>query len=125
MSGERPGDGSKASEDGKGKGKEASAPSIKKEAKVQDSTGTEKMAGAPKKEEDPVKELVQEAAGLLRSLRGSALKKVQVSSLEVRNQRALLDGGATHCLRQAKSEAEWLNAKEVTVQLAQGSTVLH
>ena len=33
-------------------------------------------------------------------------------------------GGATHCLRQAKSEAEWLNAKEVTVQLAQGSTVL-
>ena len=64
MSGERPGGGSKASEDGKGKGKEASAPSIKKEAKVEDSTGTEKTAGAPKKEEDPVKELVQEAAGL-------------------------------------------------------------
>ena len=125
VSGERPGGGPKASEDGKGKGKEALAPSIKKEAKVEDSTGTEKTAGAPKKEEDPVKELVQEAAGLLRSLRGSALKKVQVSSLEVRNQRALLDGGATHCLRQAKSEAEWLNAKEVTVQLAQGSTVLH
>ena len=93
VSGERPGGGSKASEDGKGKGKEALAPSIKKEAKVEDSTGTEKTAGAPKKEEDPVKELVQEAAGLLRSLRGSALKKVQVSSLEVRNQRALLDGG--------------------------------
>ena len=34
VSGERPGGGSKASEDGKGKGKEASARSIKKEAKV-------------------------------------------------------------------------------------------
>ena len=34
MSAERPGGGSKASEDGKGKGKEASARSIKKEAKV-------------------------------------------------------------------------------------------
>ena len=39
----------------------------------------------------------------------SALKKVQVSSLEVRNQRALLDG---------------FNSREVTVQLARGSTVL-
>ena len=50
------------------------------------------------------------------------MKKVTLSSLEVKNQRALLDGGATHCLRQANNQEEWERAREVTVQLAQGDS---
>ena len=55
-----------------------------------------------------MKDLLNEATTLLKSLRpASALKAIKLSSLEVRtNDRALLDGGATHCLRTAKSEEE-------------------
>ena len=59
--------------------------------------------------------LLQEAIGLLKSLSGPKLKsmkkveveEVKVSVLGVRDRRALLDGGATHCLRQAASDEEW------------------
>ena len=54
-------------------------------------------------EGSPVRGLIQEAAGLLKSLRGPELRRIQVSSLEVKNKRALLDGGATHSLRQCVS----------------------
>ena len=36
----------------------------------------------------------------------------------------LIDGGATHCLRQAVNEAEWLAAEEVRAQTASGEVVL-
>ena len=42
-----------------------------------------------------------------------------MSSLEVKNKRALLDGGATRSLRQCVSAQEWEEAREVEVHLAQ------
>ena len=53
-----------------------------------------------------VKDLLSEATTLLKSLRPApSVKAIRLSSLEVREGgRALLDGGATHCLRKAASE---------------------
>ena len=73
-----------------------------------------------------VKDLLNEATTLLKSLRPStSVKTIRLSSLEVREGgRALLDGGATHCLRRAVSEEEWSRAQEVNVELAAGTAVL-
>ena len=73
-----------------------------------------------------VKGLLNEATTLLKSLRPApSVKASRLSSLEVREGgRALLDGGATHCLRKAASEEEWLRAQEVNVELAAGTAVL-
>ena len=73
-----------------------------------------------------VKDLLNEATTLLKSLRPStSVKTIRLSSLEVREGgRALLDGGATHCLRRAASEEEWSRAQEVNVELAAGTAVL-
>ena len=75
--------------------------------------------------------LLREAAGLLKSLRAPSVKAVQLqesginlSQLGGRDKRALLDGGATHCLRTAVSEEEWQAAEEVEVALAIGSATL-
>ena len=70
---------------------------------------------------EAVRGLIQEAAGLLKSLE---LRKIQLSSLEVKNKRALLDGGAMHSLRQCSSVQEWDKAREVEVHLAQGTLSL-
>ena len=73
-----------------------------------------------------MKDLLNEATTLLKSLRpSSSMKAIRLSSLEVREGgRALLDGGATHCLRRTASEEEWASAQEVNVELAAGSAVL-
>eukprot|EP00913_Durusdinium_trenchii_P005353 g4994.t1 len=73
-----------------------------------------------------MKDLLSEATTLLKSLRPcSSMKAIRLSSLEVREGgRALLDGGATHCLRRTSSEEEWASAQEVNVELAAGSAVL-
>ena len=73
-----------------------------------------------------MKDLLNEATTLLKSLRpSSSMKAIRLSSLEVREGgRALLDGGATHCLRRTSSEEEWASAQEVSVELAAGSAVL-
>ena len=73
-----------------------------------------------------MKDLLNEATTLLKSLRpSSSMKAIRLSSLEVREGgRALLDGGATHCLRRTSSEEEWARAQEVNVELAAGSAVL-
>ena len=72
-----------------------------------------------------MKDLLNEAT-TLKSLRpSSSMKAIRLSSLEVREGgRALLDGGATHCLRRTSSEEEWASAQEVNVELAAGSAVL-
>ena len=49
---------------------------------------------------------------------------VKISALGVQDRRALLDGGATHCLRQAADEAEWKSGIEVEVALASGTAML-
>ena len=82
--------------------------------------------------EEAIGGLLKEAAGLLKSLHAPSLKSiavvgsevVKVSALGARDRRALLDGGATHCLRQVKDLGEWNAAVEVEVELAQGTTRL-
>ena len=73
--------------------------------------------------------LVSEVTNLLRSLRvtpdeprmkACLLRKVAPD----KEQSTLLDGGATHCLRRAKSQEEWNNGKQVTVQLASGEVTM-
>ncbi|CAE7387258.1 unnamed protein product [Symbiodinium microadriaticum] len=46
-----------------------------------------------------------------------SLRDIRVSSVDASTS-ALLDSGATHCLRNAMDEEEWLGAEEVVVQLA-------
>ena len=90
----------------------------------------EKKVEKPAASSGEVQALLSEATTLLKSLRPAnegrtAVKSIKLSSLEVRsNDRALLDGGATHCLRRAESEEEWHRAQEVRVELAEGSVVL-
>ena len=68
--------------------------------------------------------LVSEVTSLLRSLRVEReeprIKMMQVKSIEQAGAHTLIDGGATHCLRQSKSQKEWQQAQEVKVRLAAG-----
>ena len=47
-----------------------------------------------------------------------SLRDVRVSAMDRCSTTALLDSGATHCLRNAHDDAEWLESEEVIVQLA-------
>ena len=68
--------------------------------------------------------LMGEVAGLLRSLRLQADRPPSIKACQLRKVQAgelrscLLDGGATHCLRQFRTEAEWCESSEVSVALA-------
>ena len=89
-----------------------------------DSTTTEPM-GEPSTE--AAAELMREATSLLKSIR--SLKAVRMKSVGEGNfggpgEYALLDGGATHGLRQAKPEEE-PDLIATKVELACGSTVLY
>ena len=64
--------------------------------------------------------LLQEAIHLMKSLRPSV--KALVASVTCEKGRALLDGGATHILRQARSSEEYAAAVPIVVELASGST---
>ena len=71
-----------------------------------------------------VQELLTEATGLLKSL--SIVKVIRVRSVKVEEEfYGLLDGGATHALRQAREgELKGKDVKEVTVELAAGTARL-
>ena len=93
-------------------------------AQCGDSTTTESM-GEPSTE--AAAELMREATSLLKSIR--SLKAVRMKSVGEGNfggpgEYALLDGGATHGLRQAKPEEE-PDLVATKVELACGSTVLY
>ena len=48
---------------------------------------------------------------------------MQIGRLDrVEDNLALIDSGATHGLRPARDEAEWIAAERTTVQLASGTT---
>ena len=73
--------------------------------------------------------LVSEVTSLLRSLRvGSGIPQLNAISLKriekSVNKTTLLDGGATHCLRPMKNQAEWEWAMPCRVSLATGSVEL-
>ena len=123
-SGDKKDSGARGSEEMKPKSGEGTSGSAGKDARGDSGTEGSKKREEEKTEGSAVRELMLEAAGLLRSLKGPSLNKIALSSLEVRNQRSLLDGGATHCLRKPESKEEWDSAKEVEVHLAQGSTIL-
>ena len=73
----------------------------------------------------PAEALVKEAVQLLKSLRPS-IKAVTVCAVNrgTGHSRALLDGGATHILRPAKSKAEFEKAVPIKVELAAGVATL-
>eukprot|EP00913_Durusdinium_trenchii_P001700 g1572.t1 len=73
----------------------------------------------------PAEALVKEAVQLLKSLRPS-VKAVSVCAVNQGHghARALLDGGATHILRPAKSKAEFEKAVPIKVELAAGVATL-
>ena len=52
------------------------------------------------------------------------MEEVKASVLGVRDRRAVLHGGATHCLRQAAVGEEWNSPVEVQVALASGSVTV-
>ena len=73
--------------------------------------------------------LMTEVTSLLKSLRmagdGAQIRVCQVKKLTGRKAAyTLLDGGATHCLRQRASEKEWEAAHPVKVKLATGEVEL-
>ena len=73
----------------------------------------------------PSEDLVKEAVQLLKSLRPS-VKMLGVRSVTPAGGhcRALLDGGATHVLRPARSKSEYDKATPIKVELAAGVTTL-
>ena len=75
---------------------------------------------------DKTAELLHEATQLLKTLRGPMnpkLKVMQLSNVEtVDEEYILLDSGATHALRPARDEGEWMAAERTSVQLADGTT---
>ena len=120
----------KEAEKGGGVKKNEREPAVESQASSVEETVDEKRVEKPAASSREVQALLSEATTLLKSLRPASdgrasLKAVKLSSLEVRTtDRALLDGGATHCLRRAESEEEWLRAQEVRVELAEGSVML-
>ena len=73
--------------------------------------------------------LMSEVTSLLKSLRVATQGSPQIRAYRVRSAalkegevagRVLLDGGATHCLRQPKEKREWQESTPVQVQLASG-----
>ena len=71
-------------------------------------------------------ELLQEATKLLKSLHLPAAKKITLQELGNPqlgpSDLMLLDSGATHSLRRAKSWEEWEGSRQTVVALAQGTT---
>ena len=125
---------------GKGKGKKGGKDGggKKPQKREEESSGKPQVAKAEVEEEigagqsaaaitsgtgEQAGELMQEVTSLLKTLRvGPAAKAVSLRSVrEGRFDETLLDGGATHCLRQARTEKEWSQAKTIEVQLASGT----
>ena len=73
---------------------------------------------------DKTTELLSEATQLLKSLRiQPKLKVMQISALnQAEDDMILLDSGATHALRPAHDEGEWILGEPTSVQLADGVT---
>lgn len=81
-------------------------------------------------------ELVAEVTNLLkslqvkgdRSMRAMKLAEMEyqfgVKKIQKGDGKTLLDGGATHCMRQARNAEEWRDAEEVQVTLAAGQTTM-
>ena len=71
---------------------------------------------------------MSEMTSLLRSMRIGAGAQIRVCYIKKvgdhEDGSVLLDGGATHCLRQAKDEKEWGRARPITVHLATGEVQL-
>ena len=68
--------------------------------------------------------LLKEAVHLMKSLRPSLKAMTMVASVQTDCGRALLDGGATHILRQARNVEEYQKAVPIVVELASGTATL-
>ena len=114
---------------GEGQGRQTpkeSAPEAERRSEVKEGAAVRKVENQEAVSTNEAA-LLSEAASLLRSLRVQepAMKVCRVQRLAAAtNGMTLLDGGATHCLRQRETEEEWSRAVEVRVQLAQGEAKL-
>ena len=77
--------------------------------------------------------LVTEVSSLIKTLKTPEssstayrhVKRVNIRKIDIgKNQRILIDGGATHVLRKARSQDEWDQGELVQVALASGNTDL-
>ena len=136
---ERSGNGSSK---GKGEGQQSQSQQSQQQAGLQEASlkamsgaaapsSTESVAGSTTSKLESLsteKELMGEVASLLKSLRvaeGSAnpqLSAIRLARVLRSDKSVLIDGGATHCLRNPHSREEYLNhAEEVRVDLAAGA----
>ena len=136
---ERSGNGSSK---GKGDGQQSQQQQSQQQAGLQEASlkamsgaaapsSTESVAGSTTSKPESLsteKELMGEVASLLKSLRvaeGSAnpqLSAIRLARVLRSDKSVLIDGGATHCLRNPHSREEYLNhAEEVRVDLAAGA----
>ena len=101
--------------------KESEKPAVR--AATTETEVKEHQEGAPVTAD---REMMQEVTSLLRSLRVEPrLRAFKIMKVGAKEDRVLLlDGGDTHCLRQAKSDEEWEKAIPTTVQLASGSVTM-
>eukprot|EP00438_Fugacium_kawagutii_P010773 Skav218289 [mRNA] locus=scaffold2035:794479:803242:+ [translate_table: standard] len=134
--GDKDGRGAGGRGNGKGGKGEASATSAdsgpannksNEQPKVKEMSASEDVgqtqAAAEKSGKPGAGDLLMEATNLLRSLRMPAtLKVMKVTSCDQSKDHVLLDSGATHGLRPARSVTEWDKATPVTVTLADGAT---
>lgn len=84
-------------------------------------------ASAYRTEAQGANSVIEDVTQLLKSLhlQDPTMKVCQVRKLQPNQElTVLLHGGATHCLRKARSQGEWENATKVTVRLATGEAHL-
>eukprot|EP00435_Cladocopium_sp_Y103_P069220 s75_g32.t3 len=118
----------------KGEGKSTETKSEDKKEEAEDakpSIKAERQVTSPKEEATGVtnnqEALMSEVTSLLRSIRVQGgeptVRAIQLRSMhEEGGGHTLIDGGATHCLRQRRTQEEWLKASPVSVKLAAGET---
>lgn len=126
--------GQSANAKGEGKSTEGKEEKVegKEEGDTKPSVKAERPVTSPKEEATGntgnQEALMSEVTSLLRSIRVQAsepaVKAVQLRSIYEAGIHAhtLIDGGATHCLRQRKTQEEWAQASPVSVKLAAGET---
>eukprot|EP00434_Breviolum_minutum_P014564 symbB.v1.2.012841.t1/scaffold887.1/size155094/8 len=101
----------------------------KKDSKEQEAEGRSKNDQEKGSGEKPETKILEEVTHLLKSMRIQTaepqMRVCQVKQLSASEPRsALLDSGATHCLRKASSLQEWDSAAPVRVMLASGEAEL-
>ena len=107
-----------------GNGESTSKGQVKSLSAESSKTG---QAQSPGPDASQASQMMSEVTSLLKSLRveSNSVKAIRLCNVTTgKHKTVLLDGGATHVLRQARDDNEWNLSQEVQVSLASGSTCL-